>query len=173
MTDILLPSDVSPWSRHHHERQVSQIERRLHSFETKNLGGPSEGSSKAATIDQLYQLATLIYLNRSALQYSGEEIHHARLVDEALSKLLRVKVWEVPWPFFIIGCEAQTDSQRRQVLESSATLQAENPSDNATRVQKIVEAFWNQADLGTAQGLSYVDKMSAVITACPFLPIFA
>lgn len=133
----------------------------------------SERQLKTAAMVQIYLLAALIYLNRTAIHYSGGEIQHRRLVEEALSYLTQVQVWEVPWPFFIVGCEAQTDSQRKEVLRLSLAPQAEGRLDNAKWVQRMVEAYWNQDDLDTEHNLNYVDKMSAVISACPFLPVFA
>jgi hypothetical protein len=79
----------------------------------------------------------------------------------------------VPWPFFIVGCEARTDLQRRRVLELASVTRRQGDSKRILSILHLIERFWSQDDLDTEQLLSYVDKLSTVISASPFLPAFA
>lgn len=132
--------------------------------------------NEVAEIDllaQLYHTAALIYFNRAALRYTGAELHHKRLVDEALSLLEKVLAYEAPWPLFIIGCEARTDRQRRHVLQLFDAKIDGYWSGNMIQIRRMVEASWNQDDLHEEQSLEYLTKMSAVISSSPFLLQFA
>ncbi|KAI9707927.1 MAG: hypothetical protein M1820_004346 [Bogoriella megaspora] len=177
ITAILGPSEVPYLTPLEQRREINEIERRLRCFKQdisrQDQEFPNETPDKAITIVQLYLLAALLYLNRTAIQYSGDELQHRRLVDEALSHLTQVQVRDAPWPFFIIGSEARTDSQRRKVLQLSSMSQSDKQSDNTVWIQRMVEASWNQDDLDEEQSLSYTNKISAVISASPFLPVFA
>ena len=177
MTDTLLRSKVSSYTSLDHQRHVNEIERRLRFFKENtarhNRGSLSETESKASTIVYLYLLAAFIYFKRTVLHYSGGEPQYRILVEEALTHLTQVQVWEAPWPYFVIGCEAQTDSQRILVLQRSQILHTSGRLENAIWMQRMVEASWTQDDLDTEQSLNYVDKISAVISTSPFLPVFA
>ena len=134
---------------------------------------PDYSRCKAAKIDHFYALGALIYLNRMALNYSGEELHHQRLVDEAFIHLIDVQISEAPWPFFVVGCEATNDSRRRTLLQAALEAESSGQYGNAPRLLRLIQAFWNQQDLSSGQPLSYVDQMTAVISSSPFLPVFA
>jgi hypothetical protein len=134
---------------------------------------PDNSRCKAAKVEHFFALAALIYLNKMALNYSGEELHHQRLVDEAFVHLNDIQISEAPWPFFVVGCEATNDSRRRTLLEAALEAESSGQYGNALRLLRLIQAFWNQQDLSSGQTLSYVDQMTAIISSSPFLPVFA
>ena len=176
LADLLLPSNVARYTPVEYQKKVNEIEISMRALRQnpvpQNRGLPRGSKTKNAAVDQLYLLSALIYLNKTAMQYSGDEIQHRRLVEEALSYLSEVQTSEAAWPLFIIGCEAQTDYQRSLVLEVPLRLQNDGLLDNAMWIRRLIESYWNQDDLDEEHNLSYVYKLSGVISACPFLPVF-
>jgi hypothetical protein len=170
----MLAAQTSRWTPFEHQRRINEVERKLHLLK-QETAYPDQShleQPRYTIIARLYLLATMIYLNRTAMHYSGDELQHRRLVEEALSLLKQVRAWEATWPFFIIGCETQSDSERSTVLQLSLAAHSDGRPGMNSWIKRMVEAFWNQNDLDTKQSLSYVDKLSAVIGACPFLPVF-
>ena len=129
--------------------------------------------SRAAKVDYFYALAALIYLNKMGLNYSGDEVHHQRLVDEAFLLLIDIDFGEAAWPFFVVACEATSDLRRKTVLKAALKVESGRQYGNGPRLLRLIQAFWNQHDLSTEQTFNYVDNMSAVIGASPFLPVLA
>jgi len=82
-------------------------------------------------------------------------------------------MWEAPWPFFVVACEAEAEPQRRNVLQLISELPVERRSSNSGWVQRMIAAAWNQDDLHADRSLDYVTKISAVVSSCPFVPPFA
>ena len=134
---------------------------------------PDYGQCKATEIGHFYALASLIYLNKMALYYCGEELHHQRLVEEAFEHLIDIHISDAPWPFFVVACEATNDSRRRTVLEAALKAESSKQYGNAPRLLRLIQAFWNQHDLGTGEPMSYVEQMTAIVSSSPFLPVFA
>lgn len=132
-----------------------------------------KSESKTTTIVQLYRLAALLYINRALIGTSEESSHYRRLVDKALSRLAKIRIREAPWAFFIIACKAQTEFQRRYVLQLISETPIERRSSNSDWIQRMMESAWNQDDLHVERNVYYMKKMSAVISSCPFVPPFA
>lgn len=95
------------------------------------------------------------------------------MVEKAFLALVKVKAYEELWPLFIVACEAQTDFERRRILELFSEAQRQRQSGNIAWVRRMVEAFWNQNDLDAEQELSYSTRMTAVVSTAPFIPTFA
>ena len=156
------------------QKQVNELELKLRQVKSDTasqwFGSPNRGQR---TTDRLYLLAALIYLNRMGLNYSGDEPYHKQLVEEATQLLTDIQATEVPWPFFIVGCEARNDRERRTVLELASTTTRRGDSSRIPWLLEMIERYWSQDDLDTELVSGYVDKMSTVISASPFLPAFA
>jgi hypothetical protein len=155
------------------QRRISELERGLRSFKISDIiedQSSGERQFKDMMTAELYRLAALIYLNRAAIHSSVEETQYKRMVEEALSLLSQVKLCQAPWAFFVIACEAQSDIQRRKVLQLFSNKQEEYRHDNVRWLQRMVMAYWNQNDLDETCRLDYVTKFSSVIGSFPFLP---
>ena len=154
------------------QRQLRKLEVMLFSTSSKGLC-ERESVGHLHTLVELYRLAALLYLNRAALKYSGHELKHRRLVEEALLLLGDLQVHQASWPLFIIACEAKTDAQRKEVLrlfpETAPRLYVKSSIDG---LRHMVQTCWNQDDLHADRGLDYTTKLSAVISSSKFLPPF-
>ena len=169
---LVLHSDGFRATTFEQQRQLQELEVVLRS-PLSNVSCAAESEYNLGTIVGLYRRAALLYLNRAALRYSGDELHHQRLVEDALSLLGHIQVHQAPWPFFIIACEAHTDIQRRKVLRLFPEATSDKYLKRSTRGLKgMVHASWNQDDLHATEGLDYITKVSAAISSSPFLPPF-
>jgi hypothetical protein len=134
---------------------------------------PDEAPKERDRITELYRLAALIYLNRAALGYSGEELRHRNLVNRGLDILCGKLTSTPPWPVFMIACEARDDAQRMTALEILDRAGEEPRSFNMRLIRQLVEACWNQDDLHEDEPLDYHTKLRIAIRAAPYVPPFS
>ncbi|KAL9618825.1 MAG: hypothetical protein Q9160_006484 [Pyrenula sp. 1 TL-2023] len=173
--DLVRKPSAQSFQSSKHQKRVNELEQQLSCIK---LHIPDEDGRTADAREsmiamkvQVYRLAGLIYLHRAVKKYSGLELRHRQLVEQAFTAVAKVRVL---WPLFIVACEAQTDVDRRRILEVFDEGQRQWPTGNIAWVRRMVEAFWNQDDLDAEQQeLDYVTKMTAVVSAAPFLPTFA
>ncbi|EHK17417.1 uncharacterized protein TRIVIDRAFT_210335 [Trichoderma virens Gv29-8] len=122
---------------------------------------------------ELYRIAALIYLNRAALGYSGEELRHRNLVHRGLDLLCGKLTYVPPWPVFMISCEARDDAQRMTALQILAKAGEEPRSFNMRLLRELVEACWNQDDLHDEEAMDYHTKLRLAIQSAPYVPPFS
>lgn len=100
LADLLLPSSVARWTAVEYQKKVNGIESGLRALRQHAGQYPqrqsNEDNHKSATVDQLYLLAAMIYLDRAVMEYAGDEVQHRILVEEALSRLNAVRIPEAP-----------------------------------------------------------------------------
>lgn len=132
-------------------------------------------STRQGMLAYLYRCATLIYLNRAVLQVSNASFHHRRLVREGILVLQNLGFCESAWPMLILACEANEDEQRLQILQTLWKTGREplHRSSHVPLIQRMIEAIWNQNDLGCDSGVDYSRTLHAVISTAPALPLFA
>ncbi|KAL7935391.1 fungal-specific transcription factor domain-containing protein [Trichoderma chlorosporum] len=155
----------------------------LYVVEAKLREGLLEPKSVDVTLDELakdrertselYRLAALIYLNRAALGYTGEELRHRNLVNRGLNILCGKLTYIPPWPVFMISCEAREDSQRMTALQIFDRAGEEPRSFNMRLLRELVEASWNQDDLHDEEALDYHMKLRTAIQSAPYVPPFS
>ncbi|KAI8665069.1 Zn(2)-C6 fungal-type domain-containing protein [Fusarium sp. Ph1] len=131
----------------------------------------SRQSSNTSTL--LHTIAALIFLNRAAFDYTGEEAAHEVLVKHGLDILETVDVSYTPWPIFIIACEAHRDSARLLILDVVARIEKHTGSRRLTLPRHLIEAAWNYHDLNLGRGLDYRVMLHSVIRTAPYMPFFA
>ncbi|KAJ5118108.1 hypothetical protein N7448_004245 [Penicillium atrosanguineum] len=132
-------------------------------------------STRQGMLAYLYRCATLIYLNRAVLKVSNASFHHRRLVREGILVLQNLGFCESAWPMLILACEANEDEQRLQILQTLSQSGQEplHRSSHVPLIQRMIEAIWNQNDLGCDSDVDYSRTLHAVISTAPALPLFA
>jgi hypothetical protein len=121
---------------------------------------------------ELYKLALLIYLERAARNVSGQSEKIYLYTSKAIKILSHMDSCEIPFPLFILGCEAQFDEHRALIMrlvKSARTAQ----SQALRQLESMLQAVWNQDDLQTDYGLDYSRKLGIVMTSNPVMPSFA
>ena len=132
-----------------------------------------ESRQPSNTSTLLHSIAALIFLNRAALDYSGEEAAHEVLVKHGLDIFETVDVSYTPWPIFIIACEAHRDSARLLILDVVARIEKHTGSRRLTLLRHLIEGAWNYHDLNFGRGSDYRVMLHSVIRTAPYMPFFA
>ena len=175
ITNLVYDSQVLSLDPALRYKRIAEVERRLRLHQRIgreiDIGRECVRDCEKPVAIRLYQMAALIYLNRISHETRSElqSTFHATAVSDGLALLACVDVRKVPWPLFVIGCEAATDAQRQHVLR---LLNAESIDADEPTPRSLMEASWIQDDLDTTRGLTYIKKMSGVISTLPSLPSF-
>ena len=130
---------------------------------------PNEETIKIA---ELYRLAGLVYLYRACLSLSSSSPKLTSTVDAAFTIIRELQMCERSFPLLIVGCEARNDEERLLVLELIRNTQGRRRVTNLDIAQRLMEKFWIQSDLETAEEIGYVTKMDGIISQSRRLPSF-
>ena len=179
LNDIMLSADGSDIDTEQAEA-VDRLESQLSSLRQYLVIRGSLDSTldenAVLKIAELYRLAALIYSERACRKKTRPSIEVAHLVQNAFEIMGELQVCTTPWPLFIVGCEAETDSQRSlmlQLLERSADYRK---SDNILWTKKLIEGIWKQDDLSTYSHLTEAGqpllRYGSVVSASSQLPSF-
>ncbi|CAG9989596.1 unnamed protein product [Clonostachys byssicola] len=121
---------------------------------------------------ELFKLALLIYIERSARSSSGQSEKVTSYTQRGFAILSQMNYCELSFPLFIIGSEAQSDEERTLILGLVKSGDA-NQSHPLSRLESMLQAVWAQNDLETNYELDYTMKLDTVMTSSPCLPSFA
>ena len=131
---------------------------------------------KADAMDEAFELATLVYLNRiSAPLLDDQPLRTQQRIDKAFAVLSQLGSCERQFPVFVLGCEARTDTQRAIVLDLISKTEGNVASRSFRHVKLLLEAIWAQDDLVDGQhgSLNYWNKLSSTMSRSPNPPCFA
>ncbi|KAL9082952.1 MAG: hypothetical protein Q9165_008715 [Trypethelium subeluteriae] len=129
--------------------------------------GPDDNdhiSDDATLVMQLYQLAILLFLNRSFEGLIDQSIRTQQHVDRAFAILAQLKSCKQQFPIYVIGSEARTDEQRAIVLDIISRMEKMGSSRCLNYCKRILQAVWAQDDLADGKDISYRDKLTSVIS---------
>lgn len=119
----------------------------------------------AKEIMELFQLATLVYLERASGTQPNKIHYH---LDRAFTIFSQLKLCEPLLPLFLLGCEARSDNERVIVLD----LIDRTPNSTLLQCAKsVIQCLWIQDDL-TKKEFDYLDKIGAVLSKCHIMMIF-
>ncbi|KAJ5178059.1 uncharacterized protein N7500_000758 [Penicillium coprophilum] len=124
-----------------------------------------------ATLVELFQLATLIYLNRAFGSILEPATETQQRLERAFSIFSQLSSCERQYPLFILGCEARTDRERCIVLDLISRTEKRDSSRSLFLTKKLIQAIWAQDDLSHDE-LDYTTKLSAILSCCTILPTF-
>ena len=128
-------------------------------------------SDDATLVMQLYQLAILLFLNRSFETLIDQPRRMQQHIDKAFAILPRLRSCKQQFPIHVIGCEARTDEQRAIVLDVISRTEMSS-SRSLNYCKRILEAVWAQYDLADGTNIGYRDNLTVVISHCLILPSF-
>ena len=130
---------------------------------------------KADAIGEAFELATLIYLNRTSRPLLDDQpLRTQQRIDKAFAVLSQLNSCERQFPVFVLGCEARTDNQRAIVLDLISRTEGNVASRSFNHVKLLLEALWAQDDLvdGHHGDISYWNKLSSTMSRCVNPPCF-
>ena len=128
-------------------------------------------SDDATLVMQLYQLAILLFLNRSFETLIDQPRRMQQHVDKAFAILPRLSSCKQQFPIHVIGCEARTDEQRAVVLDVISRTEMSS-SRSLNYCKRILETVWAQYDLADGTNIGYRDNLTVVISHCLIVPSF-
>jgi hypothetical protein len=121
---------------------------------------------------KLYQLAMLVYLNRSSEGLINQPIRIQQQIEQAFAIIPRLSSCKQQFPIFVIGCESRTDEQRAIVLDVISRTEKMSSSRSFNHCRGLLQAVWAQDDLAESNDFSYRGKLTTVISSCIILPTF-
>ncbi|AEO64645.1 uncharacterized protein THITE_2086135 [Thermothielavioides terrestris NRRL 8126] len=136
---------------------------------TTGYDNNSNNTSDAALVTELFQLATLIYLNRASANTLNQQRRTQQHIDRGFALLARLRTCERQFPVLVLGCEAVGDEQRAVVLDAIARTEQSDRSRSFNYVRHLLQALWAQDDLAAGE-LDYGEKLSYVHSAPLHLP---
>lgn len=168
-TDILYHGDE-------YESSLRCLENRIMNIVPLAPGGISETMSDlrtdwVATLE-LFKLAALIYLKRASRNFSGTSPQIDAMMERAYALLNGPEAFHPAFPLLIIGCEAQTDGQRRKILEHIGKARKTSSLRSLHELQSILQQIWVQSDLAVDYELDYLNRLDAVVTSYRIMPSF-
>ncbi|KAJ5570289.1 uncharacterized protein N7459_009719 [Penicillium hispanicum] len=130
-----------------------------------------QGQIPLAKTAELFQIATLVYLNRASGNLLDPPYETQQRIERAFTLFSQLSTCERQFPVFVLGCEARTDAERCVVLDLIARTEKGASSRSLLLLKKLIQAVWVQDDL--AQGeVDYNEKLSAILSCCSILPTF-
>lgn len=133
---------------------------------------PDSIASKTRLVSSLHSLATLLWMNRSAMGYYGDEPSHQILVAKGLEVISLLGVCDLLWPLFIIACEARLDEQRALIMDTIRRTSQHSGDGHLNLIKSLIEAAWVYDDLDTDRTLNYDAKLSSIVQAGSWMPPF-
>lgn len=131
---------------------------------------------KTDAMDEVFELATLVYLNRIlGPSFDDQPLRTQQRIEKSFDVLSRMSSCERQFPVFVLGCEARTDGQRGIILDLVSKTEGSVASRSFKHVKLLLEAIWAQDDLSNGQHgeLSYCDRLSSTMSRCTDPPCFA
>ncbi|KAI1819499.1 fungal-specific transcription factor domain-containing protein [Xylaria intraflava] len=127
--------------------------------------------STTNALDEAFQLAALVYLDR----ITGSYAHPPRTqqyIDDAFLLFSKLEYCERQFPLFIVGCEAQSDEQRTILLDLISRSEGNAASRSYCHLKLLLEAIWAQDDLADKQSgnIEYRHKLISTMSRCSFAP---
>ncbi|KAI0849290.1 fungal-specific transcription factor domain-containing protein [Daldinia vernicosa] len=131
------------------ESRITTLEQHLDPLDASRI--PPAERSRILTTAELYRIAALLYLQRTAECTHNQELRSAYL-EYAFAALKRLDVCTSPWPLFVIACETEDDQQRIRILQTLDKMDNERHIGNVFVLRDIIESYWKQQDLQADSG---------------------
>ena len=132
----------------------------------------TEDSDNMTLVMKLYQLAMLLYLNRSSEGLIDQPIRTRQQIDQAFAILPQLSFCKQQFPVYIIGCESRTDEQRAEILDVILRTEKLSSSRSFNHCKRLLQASWAQDDLAGWNNISYRSKLSSTMGLAEIVPAF-
>ena len=170
--DTVSSSAISPETSdemHDHKSFVEVLDWRIRTLPIPKV---TEDSDDATLVMKLYQLAILLYLNRSSEGLIDQPIRTQQQIDQAFAILPRLSSCKQQFPIYIIGLESRTDEQRAIILDVILRTEKLSSSRFFHHCKGLLQASWAQDDLAGWNNISYRSKLSSTMGLAEIVPAF-
>lgn len=169
-----------PWGPQYHDDEYREYLDGLESRLTKSISltGPDVGAAPEGVIEEvspvleLFRLATLVYLERASRNFSGQSTKLDQWTADAFTILTKLNVCQYPFPLFIFGCEARTDSHRMAIIDLIAKTEEHLHVRNVQEVRELIQSMWVQEDLEVNGEVGFIRKLNLVLSSSDVVPGF-
>lgn len=174
---ILPPSD--PMSKTiEYRTRLKTLELDIESTPVTMLAEPANPETMTAHVMmvlELYQIASIVYLNRASGDVFGQSVKVEQLIERGFSIFPELEYCERGFPLLILGVEARADERRLSILELMSRSEKAPPKRSLHCLRELLQAMWIQDDLYTVgdKKIEYMEKMSTVVSASEALPHFS
>jgi len=153
---------------------LNRIEKQLSSIrgELQRHGSPHdlENQSESVAVKELFVLATLLYLERKSTQLVGPSSKTDGWVEDAFLILSRVEHCNKPFPLFIFGREARTDSRRLLILRIIDWTMKKANARSLASLREMLVKLWVQDDLNVEGNADDQRNACFLLKFCNFVP---
>ncbi|KFY12546.1 hypothetical protein V492_03819 [Pseudogymnoascus sp. VKM F-4246] len=166
-----------PWGPQYHDdeyrKSLDELELRL----TKSVSLTGEATSQGviketSAVLELFRLSTLVYLERASRNFSGQSTKLDQWVEDSFSILTNLNACQHPFPLFILGCEARTDSRRIAILGLIAKTEEHLHVRSLQEVKELIQSMWVQEDLDVNGEIGFIRKLNLVLSSNGVVPGF-
>jgi hypothetical protein len=158
-----------------YRKYLDGLELRL--TESISLTSPDTEATQSVTEEtspvlELFRLSTLVYLERASRNFSGQSTKLDQWVEDSFSILTNLDTCQHPFPLFILGCEARTDSHRIAILDLIANTEELLHVRNLQEVRELIQSMWVQEDLDVNGEVGFIEKLNLVLSCSGVVPGF-
>jgi hypothetical protein len=135
-------------------------------------GATQDGIEEISPVLELFRLSALVYLERASRNFSGQSAKLDQWLEDSFSILTKLNTCQHPFPLFILGCEARTDSRRIAVLDLIAKTEEHLHVRNFQEVRELIQSMWVQEDLDVNGEVGFIEKLNLVLSCSGVVPGF-
>ncbi|KAL7815022.1 fungal-specific transcription factor domain-containing protein [Trichoderma aethiopicum] len=130
--------------------------------------------SKATEImnDRLFQYALIIYVDRVVKGAFMSSSAAQSAAAKAFTLLEQIRLYDRPFPLFILSIQAETDEQRLLIMTTIQRTMEARPMNNLGPTEEMIKKLWAQQDLQGPEQADALFLLNAVISASSMPPTF-
>ncbi|PTB37366.1 hypothetical protein M441DRAFT_265817 [Trichoderma asperellum CBS 433.97] len=122
--------------------------------------------------DKLFQFALVIYVDRVVKGAFMSSTTARTAAAKAFILLEKIRLYDRPFPLFILSIQAETDEQRLLILSTIKRTMEARPMNNLGPTEEMIRKFWAQQDLEGPEQADALFILNAVMSASSMPPTF-
>lgn len=122
--------------------------------------------------DKLFQFALVIYVDRVVKGAFMSSTTARNAAAKAFVLLERIRLYDRPFPLFILSIQAETDEQRLLILSTINRTMEARPMNNLGPTEEMIKKLWAQQDLEGPEQADALFILNAVMSASSMPPTF-
>ncbi|RFU78070.1 hypothetical protein TARUN_4131 [Trichoderma arundinaceum] len=158
-------------------RAINELEQRLKEIDDMrdcfDVGEDITISKVAESMnDRLFQFALIIYVDRVVKGAFMSSSTAQSAATKAFSLLDKIRLYDRPFPLFILSIQAETDEHRLLILSTIKRTMEARPMNNLGSTEEMIKKLWAQQDLQGQEQADALFLLNAVISASNMPPTF-
>ncbi|KAL7783251.1 fungal-specific transcription factor domain-containing protein [Trichoderma ceciliae] len=122
--------------------------------------------------DRLFQFALIIYVDRVVKGAFMSSKAAQSAAAKAFILLEKMRLYDRPFPLFILSIQAETDEQRLLILSTIKRTMEARPMNNLGSTEDMIKKLWAQQDLQGPEQADALFLLNAVVSANSMPPTF-